>query len=312
MDIMKKALVIGGGGFIGHNLVKRLKKEGWWVKGFDLKYPVYEKTSADEFRIGDASKEVNVIDQSYDRIYQLAADMGGAGFIFTGENDADILNTSASINLNVLRQMREVKDIGIGKIFYSSSVCCYPDGVRGVESDAYPANPPSDYGFEKLFSERAYLAYHRNYGIDVRIARFHNCFGPYGTYEGGREKAPAAICRKVLKSDGEVEVWGDGTQLRPFIYIEDLLDGIEALMESNFTGPVNLGPSEGITIDQLVYAVADIAGKDITIRHVKGPTGGYVRNANNDLAQMKLKWKPKWPLTDALKETYNWIKQQYA
>lgn len=304
---MKKALIIGGGGFIGHNLVKRLKKEGWWVKIVDLKLCPYEQAQADVVQICDAAKE-DIVDQLYDRIYQLGADMGGAGFIFTGENDADVLNNSASINLNVLRQ---VKKIGCGTIFYSSSVCVYPDGVEGKEKDAYPANPPSDYGWEKLFSEHLYLAYKRNYGINVRIARFHNCFGPYGTYEGGREKAPAAICRKVLHATDTIEVWGDGQQLRPFIYIDDLLDGIEALMQSDFTGPVNLGPDSGVTIDQLVDIVSMVAGKELKIEHIPGPTGGQTRNANNDLAKEKLGWEPKSRIRESLTTTYEWIKKQH-
>lgn len=304
---MQKACVIGAGGFIGHNLVKRLKKEGWWVRGVDLKYPEYEKSPADEFVIADARTE-QCIPERYDRVYQLAADMGGAGFVFTGDNDADILSNSSAININVLKQ---VAKIGCGTIFYSSSVCLYPeDSVDRKESDAYPANPHSDYGWEKLFSERLYLAYARNYGVNARIARFHNTFGPYGTYEGGREKAPAAMCRKVIESDGTIDVWGDGNQLRPFIYIEDLLDGIEALVTSDFAEPVNLGPAEGITINQLVQMVAEIAGKEVKIVHVPGPTGEQIRNAHNKLAQEKLGWVAKRSLRDSLTETYRWIEAE--
>lgn len=298
----RKALVIGAGGFIGHNLVKRLKGDGWYVVGVDVKKPEYEKTAADRFIIKDASQLK--LDTRYDRIYQLGADMGGAGFVFTGENDADILNNSLSINLNILKQ---IKNVGVGTIFYSSSVCGYPDDVRGVEEDAYPANPPSNYGWEKLTSERLYQAYAKNHGINIRIARFHNCFGPYGTYKGGREKAPAAICRKVIESDGVIEIWGNGKQLRPFIYIDDLLDGVEALVSSDFEGPVNLGPSDGITINQLVDIVSKIAGKKLTKKYIPGPTGGQTRHANNDLARKKLGWKPKRSLEESLRSTYHWI-----
>ncbi len=303
---MKKALVIGAGGFIGHNLIRRLKGEGWWVKGIDLKNPEYEGTHADEFLIADASVD-KIIDQKYDRIYQLAADMGGAGFVFTGENDADILTNSLGVNINVLKQ---VEKVGVGTIFYSSSVCAYPDEVPGVESDAYPANPPSNYGWEKLTSERLFLAYHKNKGVNIRIARFHNCFGPHGTYKGGREKSPAAICRKIIESDGEIEIWGDGEQLRPFIYIEDLLDGVEALMTSNFIGPINIGPSDGITINELINIVSELSGKTFTIKRIPGPTGGAKRYANNDLAKKHLNWSPKLPLKESLKKTHDWIKSE--
>lgn len=302
----KKALVIGAGGFIGHNLCKRLKTEGWWVGGVDQKYPLYEETPCDEFLIADASQET-FIHEKFDRIYQLAADMGGAGFVFTGENDADILSNSVRINLNVLRQ---VAWVGVGTIFYSSSVCAYPDAVPGRESDAYPANPPSNYGWEKLFSERLYQAYAKNKGINIRIARFHNTFGPYGTYEGGREKAPAAICRKVITADGSIQIWGDGEQLRPFIYIDDLLDGIEALMISAYTEPVNLGPEQAITVNQLVDIISSFEDKKLERVYSEGPTGGKVRNVNIDTALSVLNWHPKCDLTESLRTTYNWIKQE--
>lgn len=310
---IKKALVIGAGGFIGHNLVKRLKSEGWHVNAVDLKKPLYEKSRADLFAVEDArtlrwSSHYGKGWNGFDRIYQLGADMGGAGFVFTGDNDADILTNSLDINLHVLEELKKADYKG--KIFYSSSVCAYPDEVDGVEGDAYPANPPSNYGWEKLTSERLYQAYQKNYAIDVRIARFHNCFGPYGTYEGGREKSPAAICRKVVKADTEIEVWGNGEQLRPFIFIDDLLDGIEALMTSDFQGPVNLGPSEGITINKMIDIVCEIAGKTLTKKYIDGPTGGQTRNANNDLAQKELNWKPKRDLRESLEITYNWIKEQ--
>lgn len=308
---MKKALVIGAGGFIGHNLVKRLKSEGWHVSGIDLKNPVYEKTPADYFLKGDIrlSDYTAVGWNMFDRVYQLSAQMGGAGYVFTGDNDADILSDSLSINTYVLKELKKANYKG--KIFYSSSVCVYPDEVEGKESDAYPANPPSNYGWEKLTSERLYLAYAKNYGLDTRIARFHNCYGPYGTYEGGREKSPAAICRKVLKADKEIEVWGNGEQLRPFIYIDDLLDGIEALMLSDHKEPVNLGPSEGVTINEMINVVCSIAHKFPMKKYVDGPTGGQIRNANNDLAKRVLRWEPQIPLEVGLEKTYKWIASQY-
>lgn len=303
----RAAFVIGAGGFIGYNLCLRLKKEGWYVTGLDLKVPLYGENVCDEFILDDATTH-NFDFAGFDRIYQLAADMGGAGFVFTGDNDAEILTNSLGINLNVLKHTKNYQ----GTIFYSSSVCGYPDGAEGKEQDAYPANPPSDYGWEKLTSERLYLAYAKNHGLDTRIARFHNTFGPYGTYDGGREKAPAAICRKVVLTDdgGEIEIWGDGEQLRPFIYIDDLLDGIEALMQSKLSTPVNLGPSEGITINDLVDLVSKIAGKKLVKKHIPGPTGGQVRNANNELARLALNWEPAYPLETALAKTYDWIKEQ--
>lgn len=313
---MRKACVIGAGGFIGHNLIKRLKEEGWYVHGLDLKYPLYEETQADKFETGNASIVYQDLSTSeftwndYTRIYQLAADMGGAGFVFTGDNDADILTNSLSINIHVLK---ELKKAGYkGKIFYSSSVCAYPDEVEGKEADAYPASPPSNYGWEKLTSERLYSAYRKNYGLDTRIARFHNCFGPYGTYEGGREKSPAAICRKVIEATNEIEIWGNGEQLRPFIYIDDLLDGIEALMTSDFHGPVNLGPDSGITINDMVDVISNHAGKFLVKKYVDGPTGGQTRNANNDLAKEKLGWSPKIPVAIGLYKTYDWIKSEMS
>lgn len=308
---MSKALVIGGNGFIGYNLVKRLKEEGWEVEVVDLKKAPFGDSVADTEHISDACTLSHYLGfkwNDFDRIYQLAADMGGAGFVFTGDNDADILTNSLSINLHVAKELKDANYKG--KVFYSSSVCAYPDEVEGKESDAYPANPPSNYGWEKLISERVWLAYAKNYGLDTRIARFHNCFGPYGTYEGGREKSPAAICRKVAQATDEVEIWGNGEQLRPFIFIDDLLDGIEALMRSDFKEPVNLGPSEGITINQMVDIVAEIAGKEITKKYIEGPTGGQTRNANNDLAREKLGWEPKRDLKESLAITYAWIKSE--
>ena len=300
---MNKALICGAGGFIGHNLVKRLKKEGWYVVGVDRKKPEYEDSLADKFIVADA--RTWQIDDYYDRIYQLAAEMGGAGYIFSGENDAEILSSSLAINLNIAKQAEEHCDL----LFYSSSACAYPDGVEGKEEDAYPAHPPFDYGWEKLTSERIYQAYDRNYGLNVRIARFQNCFGPFGTFEGRRAKAPAAIARKIIEATNEIEIWGDGKQVRPFIYIEDLLDGIEALMKSNLKEPVNLGPNTGITIRELAERLILISGKDVKIKYINGPTGELHRRCNNDLAKEKLGWQPKWDLGPALYDTYEWIKE---
>ncbi len=302
-----KALVIGGGGFIGHNLVKRLKKEGWFVSVVDLKKCPYEESPADTYHVADI-RSVFFGFEAFDRIYQLAADMGGAGFVFTGENDAEILTNSLSININLLNVLARSKYKGT--VLYSSSVCSYPAEVEGKESDAYPANPPSNYGWEKLTSERLYLAYAKKYGLDIRIARFHNTFGPYGTYDGGREKFPAATCRKVAKAEKEIEVWGDGKQERPFIFIEDLLDGIEALMQSDFKEPINLGPDESVTINEMVDLVCEIAGKQLKKKHVEGPTGEQKRQASCQLAKEKLNWKPKTSLKDAFTITYNWINEQ--
>lgn len=320
---VKTALVIGGAGFIGHNLVKRLKKEGWTVHGLDRKKPEYEESPADVFVVKDAREDFWGKDgllSYYDRVYQLAAEMGGAGYIFSGKHDADVLANSLAINLNVASSLLPIKDRVMftgekhvplcGTLFFSSSACAYPDDVEGKEEDAYPANPPFDYGWEKLISERIYQAYARNYGLNIRIARFQNCFGPYGTYKGGREKAPAAISRKIIESTGEIEIWGNGEQIRPFVYIEDLLDGIEVLMQSDYTNPVNLGPSEGITINHLIAQLIGISGKPVTVKYIDGPTGELHRRCNNDLAK-GLGWEPKWPLGKALNETYQWIKSQY-
>lgn len=316
---MKSALVCGAGGFIGSHLVKRLKREGFWVRGVDLKYPEFSPTEADDFVIGDLRDPQvcrYVVDRPFDEVYQLAADMGGAGFVFTGENDADIMHNSALINLNMIEACwrRNVK-----KIFYSSSACMYPkynqedpNNPKCSEDSAYPAMPDSEYGWEKLFSERLYLAFHRNYGMNVRIARLHNIFGPEGTWRGGREKAPAAICRKVaLAPDGgEIEIWGDGKQTRSFLYIDECLEGIRRLMDSDFTGPVNIGSEEMVTIDQLAAMIMEIAGKRLSIRHVPGPVGVRGRNSDNRLIYEKLGWKPTMSLYEGLKKTYPWIEQQ--
>jgi nucleoside-diphosphate-sugar epimerase len=316
--MMKNALVCGAGGFIGGHLVKRLKREGYWVRGVDLKYPEFCDTHADDFVIGDLRDPVlcrQVTDRSFDRIYQLAADMGGAGFVFTGDNDADIMHNSALINLNMLEAgyRKNVK-----RIFYSSSACIYPkhnqldpDNPKTSEDSAYPAEPDSEYGWEKLFSERLYLAFHRNYAMDIRIARFHNIFGPEGAWNDGREKAPAALCRKIAQADdgGEIEIWGDGEQTRSFLYIDECLEGVQRLMDADFIGPVNIGSEEMVTINQLAKMIADIAGKTITVKHIPGPLGVRGRNSDNKLIQEKIGWAPKYPLKKGLETTYRWIEE---
>jgi nucleoside-diphosphate-sugar epimerase len=318
---MKTALVCGGGGFIGSHLVRRLKSEGFWIRGADLKYPEFAPTDADDFVIGDLRDPSTcryVVDRAFDEVYQLAADMGGAGFVFTGENDADIMHNSALINLNMLEACHKRNS---RSMFYSSSACMYPahnqlDPAHPTTSEdsAYPANPDSEYGWEKLFSERLYLAFLRNHDMRVRIARFHNIFGPEGTWRGGREKAPAAVCRKVAeaKDGGEIEIWGDGEQTRSFLYIDECLDGVTRLMRSNFVGPVNIGSEEMVTINRLAEMVARIAGKTLTLRHVPGPEGVRGRNSDNRLILEKLGWKPRRPLVDGLRETYSWIERQVA
>jgi nucleoside-diphosphate-sugar epimerase len=321
MSNQKKALVCGAGGFIGSHLVKRLKREGFWVRGVDLKYPEFSETEADDFVIGDLRDPYfcrSIVDTKFDEVYQLAADMGGAGYVFTGDNDADILHNSALINLNMLDACykRNVK-----RIFYSSSACMYPEynqrdpeNPKCSEDSAYPAMPDSEYGWEKLFSERLYLAYHRNYGMEVRIARYHNIFGPEGTWRGGREKAPAALCRKVaiakLTGQDYIEVWGDGKQTRSFLYIDECIEGTIRLMRSDWTGPVNIGSEEMVTIDQLAEMIMEIAGVKLEIRHVPGPQGVRGRNSDNKLIYEKLGWKPTMPLIEGLKKTYPWIEEQ--
>ncbi len=316
---MKKVLVCGAGGFIGNHLVTRLKKEGYWVRGVDIKYPEYSKTLADEFVIGDLKDKnicLAVLDQAFDRVYQLAADMGGAGFIFTGENDASIMHNSALINLNIAEQSAKM---GVKTLFYSSSACIYPernqlDPKKPVcsENSAYPAAPDSEYGWEKIFSERVYLAYAKNHGLNVKIARFHNIFGPQGTWVGGREKAPAAMCRKVAETpdNGTIEMWGDGKQTRSFLYIDECLVGVERLMKSDFMGPVNIGSDEMISLNDLAKMTMNIAGKRLKIKHIPGPLGVRGRNSDNRLIKKELKWSPSAPLRDGMEKTYKWISDQ--
>ena len=338
----KTALVLGAGGFIGSHLVKKLKEEGFWVRGVDLKYPEHWKTFADDFIIGDlrdpkivktvmtleSNDGVNPLSYEYnsprpfvkllqfDEVYQLAADMGGAGYIFTGEHDADVMHNSAIINLNVAKEAVQQK---VKKVFYSSSACMYPehnqldpDNPKCSEDSAYPANPDSEYGWEKLFSERLYLAFKRNYGLDVHVARFHNIFGPYGTWKGGKEKAPAALSRKIAETPdgGEIEVWGDGKQTRSFLYIDECIEGVLRLMRSNFEGPVNIGSEEMISINDFAKMIIGISGKNITIKNIDGPTGVRGRNSDNKLINQKLGWAPSKPLISGTKETYNWINKQ--
>ena len=338
----KTALVFGAGGFIGSHMVKRLKSEGYWVRGVDLKHPDFSETLADEFIERDLSVYENVekviqfkgyqgnfyneipykLIDGFDEIYQFAADMGGAGYIFTGDNDSQIMENSALINLNLLRaqsRLNEKYNFNKTKIFYSSSACMYPEhkqldtnnpGLR--ESDAYPADPDSEYGWEKLFSERMFLAFNRNNKIPVAIARYHNIYGPEGTWDGGKEKAPAAICRKVIMTpeNGEVEIWGDGCQTRSFLYIDECIEATRRLMKSDFTGPVNIGSEEMVTINQLVSMAAGVEGKNVNRKHIDGPLGVRGRNSNNDLVKEKLGWTYSMSLEQGIYKTYKWIQSQ--
>jgi len=315
----KFSLVCGAGGFIGGHLVKRLKRDGFWVRGVDLKFPEFSETEADDFVVGDLRDQSfcrAIVDRRFDEVYQLAADMGGAGYIFTGEHDAGLMHNSATINLNVLDTCykRSIK-----RVLYSSSACMYPAynqedplNPKCAEDSAYPAAPDSEYGWEKLFSERLYQAYRRNYGMQTYIARYHNIFGPEGTWTGGREKAPAAICRKVaMARDAEnIEIWGDGEQTRSFLYIDECVEGIRRLVESDFTGPVNVGSEEMVTINQLAEMIMGIAGKRLSIVHIPGPLGVRGRNSDNRLIVEKLGWKPSRPLRMGLEKTYSWIEGQ--
>ena len=343
-DPKKTALVLGAGGFIGSHMVKRLRKEGYWVRGVDLKSPEYGDSDAHEFVHGDLRDPDFVrrvlefkgyqgnfynsipykMIESFDEIYQFAADMGGAGFVFTGENDADIMQNSVTINLNVLEKQREYNEnyeVNKTKIFYSGSACMYPehnqvdkDNPDCREESAYPAAPDSEYGWEKLFSERLYMAYNRNHGIPVRIARYHNIFGPEGTWDGGREKAPAAICRKVTQvpdSGGHIEVWGDGLQTRSFLYIDECIEATRRLMDSDFMGPVNIGSEEMVSINELVDTAAKVARKVVRkVYNLKAPTGVRGRNSNNDLIREKLGWDYRMTLEEGIRRTYVWIEEQ--
>ena len=340
---VKKALVLGAGGFIGSHMVKRLREEGYWVRGVDTKYPEFGDSAANEFVCGDLTDRrfvERVLEykgdrgnfyysvpsryiQPFDEIYQFAADMGGAGFVFSGENDADIMHNSVTINLNVLesqKQMNEDKGKNDTKIFYSSSACAYPEfnqldpnNPNCSEESAYPAQPDSEYGWEKLFSERLYFAYNRNHSIPVRVARYHNIFGPEGTWDGGREKAPAAICRKVAAlppEGGAIEVWGDGLQTRSFLYVDECIEATRRLMDSDFMGPVNIGSEEMVTINQLVDTAAEVAEKKVTKIHIDGPLGVRGRNSNNDLIREKLDWDYEMTLKEGIRYTYHWINAQ--
>jgi nucleoside-diphosphate-sugar epimerase len=315
---MSRALVNGAGGFIGSHLVRRLRDEGFWVRGVDLKRPEFSETAADEFIVGDLRDHAVATQavEGMDDVYQLAADMGGAGYIFTGEHDAVVMHNSATINLNILDAGRKAS---VKRFFYSSSACIYPeynqkDPQNPVcsEDSAYPAAPDSEYGWEKLFSERLYLAFARNYGIEVHVARFHNIFGPEGTWQGGREKAPAAICRKVAETPdgGTIEIWGDGKQTRSFLYVDECVEGIRRLMESDFSGPVNIGSEEMVTINELAEITMNIAGKKLLLHHIPGPLGVRGRNSDNRMIVEKLGWAPSSSLMEGLETTYSWVAKQ--
>ena len=316
---MRTALVCGAGGFIGGHLVRRLRTEGFWVRGVDLKFHEYAETASSDFAVGDLRDPYfcrHIVDRHFDEVYQLAADMGGAGFIFTGENDADIMHNSATINLNIIDTCFKKS---IKRIFYSSSACIYPaynqedpDAPNCAESSAYPAAPDSEYGWEKLFSERLYLTYGRCHGMEPRIARYHNIFGPEGTWRGGREKVPAALCRKIAEAPagGAIEIWGDGHQTRSFLYIDECIEGTVRLMRSGFSGPVNIGSEEMVTINQLADLIMSIAGKRLEKHHIPGPLGVRGRNSDNKLIREKLGWGPSQRLIAGLKMTYAWIEQQ--
>lgn len=316
---MKTALVCGAGGFIGSHMVKRLRKEGFWVRGVDLKFSEFGETAADDFAQGDLRDPgfcSQIIDRRFDEVYQFAADMGGAGFVFVGDNDADIMHNSAMVNLNVLEACRKRN---IKRIFYSSSACVYPEfnqldpeNPTTEENTVYPAQPDSDYGWEKLFSERLYLAYRRNYGMDVRVARYHNIFGPEGSWDDGREKAPAAFCRKIAEAEdgSEIEMWGDGEQTRSFMYVDECIEATLRFARSDWAGPVNIGSEEMVSINTLAKMVMGIAGKKVSIKHIPGPLGVRGRNSDNNLYEEKLGWRPSASLRKGLEVTYPWILEQ--
>ena len=316
---MKRALVCGAGGFIGSHLVKRLKTEGYWVAGVDLKRPDFSASAADQFVVGDLRDPelvTRMISGGFTEVYQLAADMGGAGYLFTGENDADVMHNSALINLNVLHACIRQKP---ERVFFSSSACVYPQhnqtdpkAPTTAEDSVYPADPDSDYGWEKLFSERLYGAFARNYGLAVRVARFHNIFGPEGTWTGGKEKVPAAMCRKVAEASdlGEIEVWGDGEQTRSFLYIDEALEGVRRLVASNVSRPLNIGSDEMISINGLAEMVMRIAGKRLKLRHLPGPLGVRGRTSDNALIRQELGWAPNFKLERGMQLTYAWVESQ--
>ncbi len=326
----KKALVCGGGGFIGSHMVNRLKKEGYFVRAVDIKKPEFEETQADDFVIKDLTLQEDfqslllIESEPFDEIYQFAADMGGAGYIFTGDNDANLMHNSISINLNILMFQNKInleKNLNKTTIFYSSSACIYPefnqldpDNPNCVEDSAYPAMPDSEYGWEKLFSERLFLSYNKNFNLPVRIARYHNIFGPQGTYDGGKEKAPAAICRKIACAENEdnIEIWGDGKQTRSFLFIDECIEATRRLVDSDFIGPVNIGSEEMVTINKLVEIVAEVANKKIEIEHIDGPLGVRGRNSDNTLINEKLDWNYTMSLKEGITKTYNWINDQIS
>ncbi len=315
----KKALVCGAGGFIGSHMVRRLRSEGYWVRGADLKYPEFGPSAANDFVVADLRLTESwdaILDEGTDEVYQFAADMGGAGYIFTGEHDGHVMHNSAMINLQTADYSVRRK---VGKIFYSSSACIYPaynqedpQNPKCAEETAYPAAPDSEYGWEKLFSERLYFAFWRNFGLNVRVARFHNIFGPEGTWRGGKEKAPAALCRKVAEQEdgGEIEIWGDGLQTRSFLYIDECIEAVRRLMQSSFQGPVNIGSEEMVTINQMAEMIMKIAGKALSIKHISGPLGVRGRNSDNHLIRKELGWAPSQSLSDGLSRTYPWIESR--
>jgi GDP-D-mannose 3', 5'-epimerase len=314
VEHLKKAVVLGAGGFIGSHLVRRLKAEGYWVRGVDLRHPEFSPTAADEFVVGDLRDRAlveRVIDPGIHELYQLAADMGGAGYLFTGENDATVMHNSALINLHAAELAVERQ---VGKVFFSSSACIYPrynqqdpDNPQCAEDSAYPADPDSEYGWEKLFSERLFLAFQRNHGLAVRIARFHNVFGPESAWRGGREKAPAALCRKVAMASDHIEIWGDGQQTRSFLYIDDCLDGVRALMDSDCILPVNIGSEEMISIDDYARLIIGLSGKQLEVRHIPGPQGVRGRNSDNRLAREQIGWMPRWTLREGTRKMLDWV-----